>query len=165
MASSPDVAGSPPRRSCATASTTPGLRPDRWVGALERRFAPAGDGTPSTATPVVGRHHLNLDAGRAVQPRNVATQTEGSIIYALGQCCGRRSPSGTAASWNPTTPATKVTHVGRVQHRDQGGVDRQSSDRRRPGRNLRSSAPTQRSGPRLGVVDIIQVADRLSERS
>ena len=64
MASSPDVAGSPPRRSCATASTTPGLRPDRWVGALERRFAPAGDGTPSTATPVVGRHHLNLDAGR-----------------------------------------------------------------------------------------------------
>jgi hypothetical protein len=65
----------------------------------------------------------DIDAGRVVQPRNVATQTEGSIIYALGQCCGRRSPAGTAASWNPTTPATKVTHVGRVQHRDRGGVD------------------------------------------
>jgi hypothetical protein len=176
MASSPDrgVAGSNPRRPCVTASAN--------VSAAERHIVrracvpivgwsagtqvrPAGEGTPYSPTPVVGRHHLDLDAGLAVQPRNVATQTEGSIIYALGQCCGRRSPSGTAASWNPTTPATKVTHVGRVQHRDQGGVDRQSSDRRRPGRNLRSSAPTQRSGPRLGVVDIIQVADRLSERS
>jgi isoquinoline 1-oxidoreductase beta subunit len=45
---------------------------------------PAGEGTPSSPTPVVGRHHLDLDAGLAVQPRNMATQTEGSIIYALG---------------------------------------------------------------------------------
>jgi hypothetical protein len=29
-------------------------------------------------------NHLDLDAGLAVQPRNVATQTEGGIIYALG---------------------------------------------------------------------------------
>ena len=53
-----------------------------WSAGTQVR--PAGEGTPSSPTPVVGRHHLDLDAGLAVQPRNVATQTEGSIIYALG---------------------------------------------------------------------------------
>jgi hypothetical protein len=53
-----------------------------WSAGTQVR--PAGEGTPYSPTPVVGRHHLDLDAGLAVQPRNVATQTEGSIIYALG---------------------------------------------------------------------------------
>jgi hypothetical protein len=52
---------------------------ERWnAGSLIRR------GHAVLPTPVVRRHHLDLDAGLAVQPRNVATQTEDSIIYALG---------------------------------------------------------------------------------
>ena len=43
-------------------------------------MSPLGD--IDNTSPVVGRRHL--DADLAVQPRNVATQTEGSIIYALG---------------------------------------------------------------------------------
>ena len=57
------------------------LRPDRW---LERWNA----GSPSlrghAVLPDAGRWSTPPDAGLAVQPRNVATQTEASIIYALG---------------------------------------------------------------------------------
>jgi len=61
------------------------VRSNRCVGALDRRFAqPARHAVlPGAGRRIVGRHHLDLDAGLAVQPRNVATQTEGSIIYAL----------------------------------------------------------------------------------
>jgi hypothetical protein len=55
---------------------------ERWnAGSPSRRGHAV---LPGAGRRIVGRHHLDLDAGLAVQPRNVATQTEGSIIYALG---------------------------------------------------------------------------------
>src|SRR5580704_15164338 len=68
-----------------------------WSAGTQVR--PAGEGTPYSPTPVVGRHHLDLDAGLAVQPRNVATQTEGSIIYALGHVLREEITIRNPASW------------------------------------------------------------------
>src|SRR6202158_2981512 len=57
------------------------LRPDRW---LERWNAGPPGGRGHAALPDAGRRSTPPDAGLAVQPRNVATQTEASIIYSLG---------------------------------------------------------------------------------
>jgi hypothetical protein len=124
-----------------------------WSAGTQVRSS--GEGTPSS------RRRSSVDTTLISMPASRCSRAtwrrrpKAASSTPSATCCGRRSPSGTAASWNPTTPATKVTHVGRVQHRDQGGVDRQSSDRRRPGRNLRSSAPTQRSGRKPGVVEAV----------
>ena len=48
-----------------------------------------------------------IDAGIAVQPSNVAAQTEGSIVWASATCCVRRSPSRTAACSSRTSPTTR----------------------------------------------------------
>jgi hypothetical protein len=57
------------------------LRPDRW---LERWNAGSPSRRGHAVLPDAGRRSTPPDAGLAVQPRNVATQTEASIIYALG---------------------------------------------------------------------------------
>ena len=97
-----------------------------------------------------------IDAGIAVQPRNLAAQTEGSIVY------GAR-PRAAREDHHQGRPRAAVelhrlrggAHVGRAQHRGQGGLDRQSADRRRRGRRCRwsparSATPSRRStGVRL----------------
>ena len=55
---------------------------ERWnAGSPSRRGHAV---LPGAGRRIVGRHHLDLDAGLAMQPRNVTMQTEGSTIHALG---------------------------------------------------------------------------------
>jgi hypothetical protein len=123
---------------------SPSVRSDRCVGALDRRFAqPARHAVlPGAGRRIVGQHHLDLDAGLAVQPRNVATQTEGCIICALGHV------------------REKITiRNGRVLESNTGYEVTRMSDVS----NIEIKVVSANDVPR--VVDITQVADRLSERS
>ena len=49
-----------------------------------------------------------IDAGIAVQPRNLAAQTEGSIVYGARPCAAREDrPSRTGTCCSRTTPTTR----------------------------------------------------------
>ncbi len=76
-----------------------------------------------------------IDAGLAVQPRNLAAQTEGSIVFGLGHVLREKITikDGRVQQTNYTDYQVRA-HVGRAEYRGQGDLDRQSADRRRRGR-------------------------------
>ena len=76
-----------------------------------------------------------IDAGIAVQPRNLAAQTEGSIVYALGHVLREKITIKDGRVLQSNYSDYEVARMSDVpQHRDQGGLDRQPADRRRRGR-------------------------------
>jgi hypothetical protein len=83
----------------------------------------------------IGEVGVPSPAGRTCDPA-LPTQRSGRK---LGERCAARPPTCCRYQERPR-PRIQLhrlrsdAHVGRVQHRDQGGVDRQPSDRRRPGR-------------------------------
>ena len=103
-----------------------------------------------------------IDAGLAVQPRNIAAQTEGSVIYGLGHVLREKSPSGAAAWCSQLHRLRGDAHVRRAQYRDPGGLDRQSPDRRRRGRRAVVSAAV---GNAIAALTGVRLHDSRSPRT
>ena len=85
---------------------------------LERSNAgsPERRGTPSSPAPVGG---LSVDTTLiSMRPRGAAAQRNDAERrqHHLRPRCGRRSPSGTAASWNPNYTGYEVTRMSDVSN-------------------------------------------------